>query len=138
MFPKIWGPDGWTFLHAITLQYADIPTIQDKDNMRNFFDSLGHVLPCYKCKINYGNHLVKHPLSDYVLSSKTRLVKWLIDIHNEVNIMTGKPVMSYELALRTILEKYEDKKYGYNIWSLIIIVILFLIIGIILICNKYT
>ena len=137
MDSKIWGPKLWDSLHAITLNYPDLPTLQDKDNMKQFFNSLGNVLPCHKCKINFSKHLVTHPLNNDVLSSKTKLVKWLIDIHNEVNIMTGKPIMSYETALKTILEKYEDNGYGYNVWLLIIIVIVFLVIGSVLLCNKY-
>jgi hypothetical protein len=138
MDSRFWGPHAWIFLHSITLEYPDVPTMRDKDNMSNFFNSLGNVLPCYKCKINFPKHLIKYPLNNDVLSSKTRLVKWLIDIHNEVNIMTGKEVMPYEIALKNILEKYENKGIPNNILILIIIIIIFLTIGIVLIYNKYS
>ncbi len=138
MQPEIWGPDAWSFLHTITLEYPDVPTNADKNNMKNFFISLENVLPCIKCKMNFGKHLISHPLNNNVLSSKTKLVKWLIDIHNEVNKMNGKQIMSYEDALKIILGKYENKGLGYNVWILIIIIAIFIIIGLILAWNKYS
>ncbi len=137
MEPKIWGPEAWFFLHTITLEYPNKPTNVDKNNMKNFFVSLEHVLPCSKCKLNFGKHLIKHPLNNEVLSSKTKLVKWLIDIHNDVNKINGKQIMSYEVALKTILERYENKGLGYNIWMLIFIITIFVVIGIVLVWNKY-
>ena len=46
MRPEIWGPHAWIFLHSVTLEYPDNPTDEDKQNMINFIDSLGNVLPC--------------------------------------------------------------------------------------------
>ena len=106
MEPKVWGPSGWFFMHSITLGYPANPTAYDKKNMKTFFTNVGHVLPCEKCKKNYYKHLKTHPLNDEVLSSKENLVKWLINIHNEVNKMTGKEIKTYEDVM-----KYYDKQY---------------------------
>ena len=37
MDPEIWGPSTWIFLHTITLNYPNNPTIYDKQNYKNFY-----------------------------------------------------------------------------------------------------
>ncbi len=105
MDPSIWGESAWFYLHTVTLSYPEKPTKQDKLDMYNFFKHLK--LPCIKCQVNYKKHLKKHPITEKVLSKRERLVKWLIDIHNEVNIETGKKIMSYEEAITKCLDKHK-------------------------------
>ncbi len=93
--PIIWGPSGWNFLHYITFTYPNNPTDEEKETYLNFFTFVGKVLPCKNCRINFEKHQIKYPLNDIVLKNKENLVKWLINIHNEVNIMNGKKVLSY-------------------------------------------
>ena len=124
MKPEIWGYHAWIFLHSITLEYPDNPTIEDKKNMINFINSLQYVLPCLKCRINFQSHLKKYPLNENILSSKKNLVKWLIDIHNSVNKLNDKKELSYEEALRNILNHYEKN----NIKNMIIIYVILIII----------
>jgi len=124
MKPEIWGPPAWIFLHSITLEYPENPTNEDKVNMLNFINSLGNVLPCMKCKINFNTHLQKYPVDQHVLESRSKLVKWLIDIHNAVNIMNNKKELSYENCLKELLEMYNCK----NDKNLLIIYILIIII----------
>lgn len=130
MKPDIWGPAGWFLLHTLTLDYPINPTDIDKINMYNFFMSFQKVIPCDKCKINFADHLKKYPLSNTVLSSRNNLVKWLIDIHNEVNVMNGKKKLSYEEAIRDILYKYKKPKYNYIyfIAAFFVLIILLIII----------
>lgn len=109
--PLVWGPDAWTFLHSITLKYPDNPSITEKINYKQFFESLQNVLPCDSCCNHYKQNLRKHPLTEYVMSSRQQLIKWLIDIHNEVNIANGKPVLSYTQVLDIYKKKYEKSKF---------------------------
>lgn len=124
MKPDVWGPHAWIFLHSITLEYPEYPTYEDKQNMRNFINALKHILPCQKCKINFGDHLQKYPLTDNILNSKSSLIKWLIDIHNSVNKLTHKKELTYEEALAQLLKLYDDKP-NYNIMYVGMIILLF-------------
>lgn len=129
MKPEVWGPHAWIFLHSITLEYPDYPTGEDKRNMSNFMNSLKYVLPCEKCRINFENHLEQYPLTNDILSSKSNLIKWLIDIHNSVNKMNNKRVLSYEESLKGLLKLYDcnnNKSY--------MIIYIFMIILFITIC----
>lgn len=105
--PKIWGPPAWTFLHTVTLNYPKCPSNSDKQNYKNFFNNLENILPCDTCRRHFKNHLKKYPLTYDILSSKRELIKWLIDVHNEINKMNGKREYYYDEVL-----SYYDKLYG--------------------------
>lgn len=106
MEPNIWGPPAWTFLHSVTLNYPDNPSSEHKTNYKNFFESLGDVLPCPTCKKHYKENIIKHPIR---LDSKDDLTKWLVDIHNKVNEQNDKTIFSY----KEFNDKYE-KLYSEN------------------------
>lgn len=121
---NIWGPSAWLFLHTITFNYPDNPTNQDKNNYYNFFNNLKYILPCEKCKKHYVENFNKYNLEE-ILNSKDNLIKWLIDIHNEVNKDTGKKTWSYD----EVYKKY-DSLHNTNMINRIII---FIILSIVLI-----
>jgi hypothetical protein len=135
MKPEIWGPSTWVFLHSITLNYPDSPTTEDKHNITSFFEYIGKVLPCDKCKVNFQSHLEKTPITDQVVSSRKNLVLWLIDIHNSVNRMNNKPVLSHEEALRKIITRYYcDNQY--IIWVTVFLLIFVILCVIAIIVYK--
>jgi hypothetical protein len=126
MNPEVWGPHAWIFLHSITLAYPDCPTTKDKQVAKTFFGGLQDVLPCGNCQTNYKKNLKKYPLTDKTLSSKKELVKWLIDIHNLVNLETGSPVRDYMDVLNDYRKLY-DRGFNYGritVWLVVIAVIL--------------
>ncbi len=59
MLPEIWGKYCWTFIHLLTLEYPEFPTQADKENYKEYFESLQKVLPCEKCRNNLETHLKK-------------------------------------------------------------------------------
>jgi hypothetical protein len=126
MDPKWWGPHCWFFIHSVILGYSDNPTEADKQNFKQFFESLGKVLPCNKCRNNYKQHLMKLPLDDSVLSSRDKLVKWLIDVHNEVNVATQKSPVSYETAIEAFTTT-PNQDIGIATLMIIVIIIIFII-----------
>lgn len=125
MEPKIWGPHAWVFLHSITLTYPINPTNKQKSDYRTFFLTLQHVLPCYKCRVNYVNHLKKFPITESVLKTRQTLVNWLIDVHNEINIEKGKKKVSHIEALTMVNSSYKQRDF---IWYIIILIFLILIL----------
>ena len=93
MFNDQWGPHAWYFLHSITFQYPNNPTENDKKNFYNFFDSLKNILPCPKCRSHYSQNFIKNPIQ---LNSRLDLIKWFINIHNQVNLQTNKKILSFD------------------------------------------
>jgi hypothetical protein len=115
MNPKIWGPSAWLFLHSITLAYPNNPSYDDMNNYRQFFESIKYVLPCDSCKEHFKENLQKYPLTDRILESKDLLCKWLIDIHNSVNIRTNKKVLTYEQVFDIYTDIYDENKKNHNL-----------------------
>tara|TARA_B100002051_G_C16727933_1_gene636398 strand:+ start:383 stop:769 length:387 start_codon:yes stop_codon:yes gene_type:complete len=123
MEPNIWGPQAWTFLHSITLNYPETPTIQDKQNHKVFFESLQHVIPCPNCKKHYKQNLIKFPIQ---LDSKNDFIQWLVNIHNEVNKKNKKRIWSVKEVKKKYKKMYDKTDYtNYYLLILFIICILF-------------
>ena len=106
--PDKWGVHGWKFIHHIAIGYPNSPTENDKNNYKSFFTLMGTVLPCSICSEHYNENLLIHPLNDEVLSSKTNLINWTIDMHNEVNKKHGKKIYDYDEALELIINNYNN------------------------------
>ena len=62
MEPTIWGKHAWVFLHSISMNYPDKPSISDKKNYKDFFENLKFILPCEVCKKHYSQHIHKNPI----------------------------------------------------------------------------
>jgi len=103
MNPDIWGPSAWMFLHSVSLAYPKNPTDIDRINYGNFFNNLQPILPCLKCSNNYLQHIQEEPIENH-LDNKESLVKWLINIHNKVNKLNNKDMLSYD----KVIDKYKD------------------------------
>lgn len=127
MDPKVWGPHVWIFLHSITLNYPLYPAKTTRNHHYNFFMNLIHIIPCDKCRIHYKQNLIKYPLTKKILSSRENLIKWLINVHNSVNKMTGEKIMSYDEVINmynNMYNKQTPNKFNYKYIFIIIIIIL--------------
>lgn len=151
MNQNIWGPHLWFVLHTITFNYPINPTKEDKKNYKKFLYSLKEILPCSICRKHYKRHL-KHNPPIKALENRDEFIKWMIDLHNEVNGETGKKntytyheiinryERIYNMKIVTNLSEMESEqnkgKCNLNYYYQIVILILILIIFI-LIKNKF-
>lgn len=131
MHPEIWGPSGWIFLHTITFNYPINPTPEQKMKHKELFENLAYTLPCARCAQHYSQNLKKYPL-DKALETRDTFIHWLIDIHNEVNKKNNKKIYSYDEVKKIYKDMYSMKKNdskigGFNLNTILIIVIIFLI-----------
>jgi hypothetical protein len=108
MKPEVWGPPSWVFLHSITMNYPSKPSSDDKKKIYKFFDALKYVLPCDSCSKNLQRHIKKRPLSDRVLRSRNTLMRWLIDIRNDINKENKKPVIPVADAIKKLEDMYKE------------------------------
>ena len=101
---RIWGPQAWDFMHAVTFTYPESdPSPTEKKNIVNFFKTTGKVMPCMQCRYHFGEMLKTNPPD---LENRSTLCKWLVDRHNDVNVRLHKPTMPYEF----VKKKYEKMK----------------------------
>lgn len=105
--PESWGPHAWKFIHIVALAYPVKPTLEEKQNYKRFYTTIGDIIPCAHCKEHYKEHLIKNPITDDVLMNRKKLLNWTIDIHNEVNKLTGKTTYDYDTAIELIKRNYE-------------------------------
>lgn len=93
---NIWGPHAWTFLHAITFTYPMHPSQSEKMHYFNFFKEIEHVLPCSICSKHFGEKMkFVTNYENEIFNNNLSLAKWLVNVHNDVNIRNGKQVVPF-------------------------------------------
>lgn len=105
--PSQWGPYLWYSLHYVSLGYPNNPTNEQKQIYKNYFLSYQTILPCSICAEHYKENLKRVPLTDEIMSDKEKLIAWVINLHNEVNVMKGKEIVPFDQA-RSIVESYKN------------------------------
>jgi Erv1 / Alr family len=96
MNQNLWGPAYWFTFHTITFQYPFQPTMEEKRAYGLFFEQLKYLLPCKYCRQHYQQNWNEIPIQ---LENRRALVEWLVKFHNQVNLITGKPVMSLDQVI---------------------------------------
>jgi hypothetical protein len=129
--PLIWGSKGWFFLDTIILSYPNNPTDEQKKNYAEFFYSLTNVLPCQKCANNYYHHLKNNPLTDDHLTSREKLIKWWLKIHNLSRLDMNKDLIKYDDFIEYYGNTYKSKTNNVSMLKNIIYSCLFFLIIII-------
>ena len=107
LITKIWGNPGWTFGHAVTFGYPIEPTEEDKVKYKNYFMSLGDVLPCRFCRESYKKFITigDTELTDAVMACRATLTKWFYLVHEAVN---AKLEVDYGITYTDVVNKYES------------------------------
>jgi hypothetical protein len=133
--PILWGPHLWKYLHYLTLAYPDNPKIETQLLYKEYFLNLYNFIPCEKCRINYQRHLLELPLTDDILQSRNKLIRWVFDLHNIVNKETGKKILPFSDFIKMYTadpKDIENNKFKRNIIIAGIIILIILMI-----INKY-
>lgn len=85
-----WGPGAWRFLHFVTLTYPDKPSGGQRRAFSALFYLLPKILPCSICRKHLRKAYKKMPPE---LSSRATMIRWLEDIHSNINIRLKKKVV---------------------------------------------
>jgi len=104
MLTNVWGPSMWHSLHTISFNYPTKPSLEIKKKYLNFFRSVGDILPCGHCRINFLNNIKKHPLNLKTMKNRFTLSTWLYNLHEDINTMLGK---KSNLSYDDIRNRYE-------------------------------
>jgi hypothetical protein len=108
MDPLIWGPHLWFTMHTLSFNYPKEPTQKDKKDYFTFYDNLTNVIPCKICKEHYTDFFNKNSIID-ALDSRDKLIVWVMEAHNNVNKITGKPTWTKEKVFSHYQSIYERK-----------------------------
>lgn len=88
-----WGRSGWQFLHTVTFAYPDHPTLLDKKRYLSFFKMIKYILPCPGCRRDFA----KVKIDQKSFKNRETLSRWLVAVHNRINVKLGKPVVPYSI-----------------------------------------
>lgn len=97
MIDITWGKHAWYFIHSSAINFDNIQNNKHKYLM--FYRVFTQLIPCPICKKHFINNINKN---EYLLESninKEKIFNWTIDLHNEVNKMNSKQIVSYEEAV---------------------------------------
>jgi hypothetical protein len=112
--PKVWGPHAWFFIDSIVLSLPNKLTYEQKNIYKNFFTSLQDILPCEGCREHYKQNLIKYPLTDIVLSKKENMIKWILNVHNNVRRDAKKIPISVNQYFEYYNKQYDDNNNNNN------------------------
>lgn len=90
----------WNALHKASIDYPETPTPQQRNEMRRYIYQIVDALGCKRCKNHFYHMMNKSPLN---LESRSGLMRWIFDLHNEVNAMQHKPTFTWTQFERTYL-----------------------------------
>lgn len=107
LITKVWGGPAWTFLHSVTFGYPIEPSDETKQQYKQFFVSLGDVLPCKYCRESYRKFITEGVtalmLAD--LSNRETLTHWFYRVHNAVN---HKLDVDYGITYLDVVNRFES------------------------------
>lgn len=107
MRTKVWGPPAWIFLHTVAHNYPLKPTRQDRKNYKNFFKSIGYILPCKYCRMSYQQYYKELPITRF-LNCRENVAYWIFLIHNKVNAKLGRCQLSLKDFKNKIKPRYDS------------------------------
>lgn len=114
MYPPIWGPHVWKFLHILALSYPINPSSKEQDSMIKFLNLLCIILPCPMCSEHCSTYIENNKPN---VKNRDSFKKWLFDFHNDVNYNTNKKILTYAEAEKCVLDSVIESynKSGNNI-----------------------
>jgi hypothetical protein len=104
MITSVWGPPLWHYLHTMSFNYPVNPTIEDKNNYRNFILNLKYVLPCKHCRMNLKTNLKQLPIKMCDMKNRETFSKYVYNLHELINKMLNK---KSTLSYCDVRERYE-------------------------------
>ena len=134
--PSIWGRDVWNSFYFIALSYPKNPTPNDKLKYKQFYEVAGSIVPCMKCRKNFGQHLRELPIDNY-LNSSYELFTWVNKMDNKVKKITNSKQFTVEETMNYYMNKIQKdanvvELAGLNTKEKILIFMGIIIIGLLL------
>lgn len=117
MHSKVWGQYLWRTLHSLTFCFPNENVKKEtRDLFIDLFKLLEKVLPCPVCRKHYIKKLKERPIINYVIN-RNSLVKWLVNLHNNVNSGLGKRVLSIFEVNKIYLNNKKEINFDFSDFS---------------------
>jgi hypothetical protein len=103
MYPEIWGPHYWFFLHTIAYTYPNCPNAVTKRKYYDLIQNFPLFLPDESIGDTFVELLDKYPVTPY-LDKRESFMRWVHFIHNKINRSLGKQTDPFLDSV----QKYEE------------------------------
>lgn len=102
---SVWGATLWRVLHTASVATKKRQHIQP---WRSLVNALKTGIPCPDCSAHYNAWVSRHGLRFSLVGDGIRgpIVRWILDLHNDVNRRTGSP--SGVWSVKQVMETYQD------------------------------
>jgi hypothetical protein len=112
---KLWNIY-WYSLHWLSFNYPVVPGADDKQQIMNLTSKMmKDGINCLRCKYHFTTWNNKHPIKNYN-HSREELIKWYVDLHNDINTRNNKPVFTMnEVKNKYVNFDYSEIKDKYRI-----------------------
>ena len=98
--PDIWGPRLWKEFHTKMKCLPKNLSKRQQYYISQYINNFHRKIPCTICKNHYKKNIKEHSFKKH-LKYGIKLFNWSVDLHNIVNIDTGKKIqMSYNEAYK--------------------------------------
>lgn len=114
----VWGPVGWRTLHDHAwFFYADVATVEDRQNMKAFLDAYAAGIPCPSCRRHFSGMVARDIPSHDVpaLAGNEQLFAATVAWHNEVNERKGKRRVPLATARSRMLRRASTSSTELNV-----------------------
>lgn len=113
--PTIFGPPLWFTLHNGTSKYPESASKITIERMKGFILGIPYILPCENCMEHARAYITsKYSDLDDICSTRQKLFRFFVDMHNYVNKRYGKPVITYEDAEKIYQKPAVVEKMSYK------------------------
>jgi hypothetical protein len=94
---SVWGAALWLVLHTASVAVKDRQHVRP---WRTLIDALKTGIPCPDCSAHYNTWVSRHGLRFGIMRGGIRgpIVRWVLDLHNDVNRRTGSPFGSWSVG----------------------------------------
>ena len=115
------------------MSYSETPTVAEQEAMRQFFGSVGAILPCPRCRDHFIAALDADPPK---VGSRAALVAWLVDIHNGVNRRLKKRELTVPAAMEALHASCRPRRTGVVVAAAGIATAAALVAIVLLLCRR--
>jgi hypothetical protein len=105
----VWGPHYWFFLFTIAYYYPKNPNEITKRKYYDLIQNMPLFIPDEEMGNRFAHMLDLYPVSPYLVN-RDSFLRWVIFVHNKVNIGLGKPELSFDTAIDHYLANYKPKE----------------------------
>tara|TARA_Y100000992_G_scaffold229889_1_gene161182 strand:+ start:371 stop:790 length:420 start_codon:yes stop_codon:yes gene_type:complete len=106
---KIWGPHYWFFLFTVSLNYPHSPNNLTKKKYYNLIRNFHLFIPDNEISGYFESLINEFPVTPY-LDNRNTFVRWVVFIHNQINIKLKKPKITLKKALYDYYLQYVPEK----------------------------